>query len=162
VIDYKFVYMHGRAEFHFEPAELTNLRFNLENGGLLFADACCGKEAFDKSFRKFAAELFPSRKLEDIPLDDILFSEKLNGVKLDENTIKCRTKAAGGEEAGLMRKMPPMLEGIKIDNRWVVIYSKYDIGCALERHRSSDCLGYDTDSAFKIAGAAVLYLLKLQ
>ena len=43
-----------------------------------------------------------------------------------------------------MQSVPPMLEGIKIDNRWVVLYSKYDIGCALERHRSSDCLGYDT------------------
>ena len=111
VIDYKFVYMHGRTEFNFDPAQLKNLRFNLENGGLLFADACCGKLAFDKSFRKFAAELFPSRKLEPVPLDDVLFSKELNGVKLDESLIKCRRKAAGANESGLMRNMPPDARG---------------------------------------------------
>jgi hypothetical protein len=161
VIDYKFIYLHGRSKFDFEAERLKKLRFNLENGGLLFADACCGKPAFDKSFRKFAAELFPGRKLEEVPLDDELFSAQLNGVKLDEKSIKCRLKSTGDGEATPMHNVPPMLEGIKINNRWAVLYSKYDIGCALERHRSSDCLGYDTDSAFKIAGAAVLYLLKL-
>ena len=54
----------------------------------------------------------------------------------------------------------PALEGIKYNGRWVVIYSKYDLGCALERHQSSDCLGYDPDSAMKIAAAAVLYSLR--
>jgi len=157
VIDFKFLYMHGRNEFSVPTEELKNLRFNLETGGLLFADACCGKPAFDKSFRKFALELFPDRKMQDVPLDDPLFGEKLNGVSLNGENIKCRREI--GKE---MRSMPPALEGIKIDNRWVLLYSKYDIGCALERHKASDCLGYDTDSAFKIAGAAVLYLLKLQ
>jgi hypothetical protein len=54
----------------------------------------------------------------------------------------------------------PQLEGIKIGNRWAVIYSKYDIGCALEKHQSSDCLGHDYESAVKLAGAAVLYALQ--
>jgi hypothetical protein len=39
----------------------------------------------------------------------------------------------------------------------VVIYSKYDIGCALEKHQSGDCLGYTYDSALALAKAAVLY-----
>jgi hypothetical protein len=42
----------------------------------------------------------------------------------------------------------------------VVIYSKYDLGCALENHQSSDCLGHDKASALKLAAAAVLYELK--
>src|SRR5207302_704159 len=46
VIDAKFLYMHGRSEFSFQKDQLEHLRFNLENGGLLLADACCGKEAF--------------------------------------------------------------------------------------------------------------------
>ena len=56
--------------------------------------------------------------------------------------------------------VPPFLEGIKDRNRWVVIYSKYDLGCALEKHQSSDCLGYDHASALKIGSAAVLYTLR--
>lgn len=156
LIDYKFLYMHGRSEFSFKEEQLKYLRFDLETGGLLFADACCGKPGFDKAFRQFVTILFPKHKLEPVPLDDPLFSKELGGVKLDEQTIRCRTQAGGP-----MRSVPPMLEGIKIDNRWVLLYSKYDIGCALERHKSSDCLGYDPDSAFRIAGAAVMYLLDM-
>jgi hypothetical protein len=59
-----------------------------------------------------------------------------------------------------MRRTVPFLEGIKINDRWVLLHSKYDIGCALERHQSVDCLGYNPESAFKIAGAAVLYAVQ--
>ncbi len=157
LVDFKFIYLHGRTEFHFPVDKLKKLRFNLDNGGLLFADACCGAPAFDKSFRKFAADLYPKHKLQEVPPNDDLFGKDLNGVALDERNIKYRSKAREPMRSGL-----PFLEGIKIDNRWVVLYSKYDIGCALERHKSSDCVGYDTDSAERIAGAAVLYLLKLK
>ena len=56
--------------------------------------------------------------------------------------------------------MPPVLEGIKYNSRWVVIYSKYDIGCALEKHQSTDCLGHDYASAIKLGSAAVYYAMK--
>lgn len=155
IVDFKFVYMHGRRDFHFGDDELESLRFNLENGGLLFADACCGKEAFDKAFRVFAKQLFPKEKLVQVPPDDVLFSQQLNGVALTDANIECR------REVGTpMRKIVPFLEGIKLHDRWVLLYSKYDIGCALERHQSVDCVGYQPESAFKIAGAAVLYSLR--
>jgi Domain of unknown function (DUF4159) len=155
LVDFKFLYMHGRNDFHFEPRELEKLRFNLETGGLLFADACCGKERFDAAFRAFVKELFPKEKLVPIPAGDELFGKELNGQALTEETIRCRR-----ERGAEFRPSAPALEGIKINDRWVVIYSKYDIGCALERHQSSDCLGYDHDSALKIGSAAVLYSLR--
>src|SRR5262249_33936455 len=37
--NYKFLYMHGNKNFSFKRADLKKLRFNLETGGLLFADA---------------------------------------------------------------------------------------------------------------------------
>ena len=59
-----------------------------------------------------------------------------------------------------MRHLAPYLEGIKHEGRWIVLYSKYDIGCALERHQASDCRGYNPASAQKIARAALLYTLR--
>jgi hypothetical protein len=56
-----------------------------------------------------------------------------------------------------MLKMEPYLEGIQLNGRWVVLYSRNDIGCALERNTSADCVGYDPESAMRIATAAVLY-----
>jgi hypothetical protein len=153
----KFLYMHGRGEFSVNKDHLESLRFTLENGGLLLADACCGDVVFDKSFRKFAQELFPKEKLVRLAADakerDPLFGAKLNdGDVLSAENIKCRIKANGP-----MLSMEPVLEGIKIDGRWVMLYSKYDIGCALERNTSGDCVGYDHASALRIATAAVRY-----
>jgi len=98
--------------------------------------------------------LFPKHKLERIPIDDLLFSKKLNPEALTEKNIQCRQ-----ERNAQPRNMAPWLEGIKIDGRWAIIYSKYDIGCALERHQSLDCRGYTPESALRIAQAAVLYSL---
>lgn len=164
IFKFKFLYMHGKKGFTVEESGLSNLRDNLQSGGLLLADACCGSKAFDDSFRAFAGKLFPDRKadelLVDIPADDPLYSAKLNGAKID--VVERREKAGNakeGNDAGYER-LPPKLEGIKIDGRWVVIYSKYDIGCALERHKSTECLGHTPESALKLASAAVLYSLK--
>ncbi len=157
---YKFLYMHGRKSFEFDAEEIDNIKANLQSGGLLLADACCGKEAFDKSFRKFAEKMFPENKLEPIPVDDMLYSEKLNRTAI--KTVKRREKAGNaqsGNDAGF-EDLAPALEGIKINGRWVVVYSRYDLGCALENHKSTDCLGHTPDSARRLAAAAVLYSLK--
>lgn len=157
---FKFLYAHGKKAFEIDDKGIENLKANLQSGGLLLADACCGSPAFDKAFRAFVAKAFPDSKLELIPTDDPLYSEKLNGKKID--IVERREKvgnAKEGNDAGFER-LPPALEGIKIDGRWVVIYSKYDIGCALENHKSTDCLGHTPDSARKLAAAAVLYSLK--
>ena len=160
ISDYKFLYLHGRVKPGQEPfppvEELKLLRFNLENGGLLFADACCGDENFDKAFRALMKVLFPKHKLEQVPLNDVLFSEELNGKDAALTEVKCRT-----DRKEAPRPMPPWLEGIRGDDgRWMVLYSKYDIGCALEGHQSLGCLGYDPASALKLARAAVLYNLR--
>ena len=155
---YKFVYMHGRKRFQFDTDEQANLKANLKSGGLLFADACCGKPEFDAAFRDMVKKLYPDHKLELIPLDDELYSAKLGGRAV--RTVKRREQAGGDGPDGGYRALPPYLEGVRIDGRWVVIYSKYDIGCALEGHKASDCLGHTRDSAMELATAAMLYALK--
>lgn len=154
----KFLYMHGRKAFDVTDDEIKNVQFALETGGLLLADACCGKKEFDAAFRTFAGKLFPGQKLEPIPSDDLLFSEALSGEAI--KFVKRREKSDGGGSDGGFLSVPPALEGIKVEGRWVVIYSKYDLGCAIEGHKSTDCLGHDRDSALRIATAAVLYALK--
>ena len=155
---YKFLYMHGKGTFGTEAKELTNLKAHLDLGGSLLADACCGAEAFDNAFREFVKKLYPDKKLEVIPADDFLYSEKLNGTAITK--LRCRTAKADGSPEPTFKEVSPMLEGIQIDGRWAVIYSRYDIGCALEKNKSSACKGYDPESAMKLATAALLYSLK--
>jgi hypothetical protein len=154
----KFLYMHGKAAFPTTEGATLGIRTHLDLGGTLFADACCGSAAFDKAFREFMGKLYPDKKLEVIPAEDFLYSEKLNGEAIAK--LRCRREKADGTPQPTFEDVPPLLEGIQVDGRWVVIYSKYDIGCALEKNKSSACKGYDPDSALKLATAALLYSLK--
>lgn len=155
---HKFIYMHGKGKFSMDEAEIQNMRAHLDLGATLLGDACCGAEPFDQAFREFAKKLYPDKSLEVIPADDYLYSEKLNGEAITR--LRCRTAKADGSPEPTFKEVPPMLEGIKVDGRWAVIYSRYDIGCALEKNKSSACKGYDPDSAMKLATAALLYSLK--
>jgi hypothetical protein len=158
LVDYRFLYMHGRNDFTYSAAELKGLKFHLETGGLLLGDACCGSQQFTQAFRRMVQQLWGGdKKLEPIPTDDVLFSKELNGERIDK--VHCRHEQDGkrDKEFGLYK---PELEGVRINGRWVVIFSRYDIGCALQNHQSPDCLGHDHADALRLAKAAVLYAMK--
>ena len=99
------------------------------------------------SFRLLVAKILPDHPLVPIPRDDPLLSAK---VGLDLTDVEY-TAAAGG------RRGFPQLEGVKLNDHWAIIYSKFDIGCALERHTGVDCKGYTHASAAKIAANIVIY-----
>jgi hypothetical protein len=148
LVNYPLVYIHGRGVVAFNEEQKVALRRHLSpGGGTLFADAACGSEVFDASFRKFVAELYPDRPLEPIPASDDFFTRPV-GFDLSTSELN---KAAGG------RKGLPALEGVRVDGHWAIIYSKYDLGCALERHAGSDCKGYTHQSAVRIAANIVIY-----
>ncbi|CAN5281658.1 DUF4159 domain-containing protein [soil metagenome] len=155
---FKFLYLHGRRKLELTEEEIENLKMNIETDGTLFADAACGKKEFDESFRVMMKKMFPDKTLEVIPPADKFYSKEINGVEL--RTVKRRETAGGAGPEGGYKELPPHLEGIKIDGRWAVIYSKWDVGCALEKHNSTECLGHTPESALKVGMAAVLYSLK--
>ncbi|MFM8985663.1 MAG: DUF4159 domain-containing protein, partial [Planctomycetia bacterium] len=57
------------------------------------------------------------------------------------------------------RRMPPKLDGIRLGDRWAVIFSPSDLSCALERANSMECAGYGREDAEKIALNVLLYSL---
>lgn len=149
-INYPLVYMHGRNRFKMGAREREALAEHLKAGGVLFADACCGSERFDEAFRSLMKELFPGKRLTPIPPEHELFSREIG-----EDLSKVKFNKLLGDREG-----PPVLEGIESEGRYVVIYSKYDLGCAMEKQQSRECKGYTHESAIKIAMNIVLYALK--
>ena len=138
LVHFPLIYMHGRAAVSFAPEDLERLRQHLDpGGGTLFADAACGSTAFDTSFRALVGQMLPGRRLEPIPRDDAIYKDPRIGFDLSDVQY---SKAAGGGKGF------PQLEGVKVDGHWAIIYSKYDIGCALERHQGPDCKGYTPES----------------
>ena len=156
---YAMVYMHGQRRFGLTEQERKQLKTYLENGGVLFADACCGASRFDRSFRDLMNEMFPENALKRIPSDHILFSNKTG---YDIKKVKRRGPESDRPNTALrtvVKEVEPFLEGIEIDGRLAVIYSKYDISCALERQSSVACLGYVAEDAVKIAINVVMHAI---
>jgi len=158
VFRYPVLYMHGRGAFTLGEAERDRLKTYLENGGVLFADACCGSEPFDRSMRALMARMFPEESLQRIPADHELFSERIG---FDLSRVRRREPGAVG--AGALQADvvvgEPFLEGVTVNGQLAVIYSKYDISCALERQTTVACAGYLPEDALKIGINALRYAL---
>ena len=154
---YPIVYMHGRTAFTLSTREIDRLREHLDRGAVLFADACCGSPAFDASFRSLVKSLYPESDFQRIPPSHELFTTAIGH---DLSQVRRRTPGVGnGPLEANVQVGEPFLEGVEIDGRYPVIYSKYDISCALEKQSSAACSGYVPDDALKIAINVVLYAM---
>lgn len=156
---FPIAYMHGRYRFNLSPQERDSLRDYLSRGAVLFADSCCGSDQFDRSFRDLMQQLYPDNPMKRIPQEHEIFSEAV-GRKIE--TLNVRKLITGSATAALQKrteKIPPVLEGIEIDGRYSVIYSKYDISCALENQASLACDGYLEKDAMQLAINIILYAM---
>jgi len=161
LFDYHLLFMHGRSAFRLTPAERDQLYKFLQRGGTLFANAICGSQAFADSFRQEMALIFPKAPLERVPAGDPIWTTAFGG--FDLKTVSRRDPQSTGSAGRLraaVRQGPPAFEGIKIDGRWAVLFSPYDLSCALEKHDSLECYGYTRDDAARIAINVVLYALQ--
>ena len=159
LMQYPLIYMHGRSQFSLSKSEQANIRQALENGAVLFADACCGSQPFDQSFRQMIREMFPTRELKRISIDHPLFSEQTG---YDVRRVRRRQMEVDDVNQPLKAQtlvVEPLLEGIEIDGHLAVIYSKYDISCALEQQASVACAGYVPQDAVNLALNIVRYAL---
>jgi len=148
--NYPFIYLTGCQRFTLSAEEKKSLKDYLEHGGFLFSDAACGKVEFDESFKALMRELFPSAPLEPIPPDSPVYH-------IAFDTTRVNYTAA-------VRELNPNLTtftlyGVKIGGRVAVVYSPYDIGCALEQFPAYGSRGLMSDDAFKAAANIVLYAL---
>lgn len=154
---FPLIFMHGRNSFTFTKQEQERLKTQIDRGAMLFADSCCASPQFDKSFRDMIQQIFPGQKLTRIPANHELFSTQIGH---DLHAVK-RREPSGSEPGQPFRVTnvvgEPVLEGIEIDGKYVVIYSRYDLSCALERQASAACPGYLPEDARNIAVNIVLY-----
>jgi hypothetical protein len=161
LFDYRLLFMHGRTNFRLTDAERQQLKQYIERGGMLLADSICASTAFTESFRREMAAIFPHHPLERIPVSDPLLGTNYGG--FDLRVVSRRdpeATAPGAPLEGTVRKVPPDLEGIKIGDHWGVVFSPYDLSCALEKHNSLECRGYAREDAARIGLNVVLYSLQ--
>ena len=161
IFDYHLVFMHGRTSFRLTEREREQLREYIGRGGMLFANSICASKAFTKSFRSEMATILSEHPLEPIPLSDPIFSKTYGG--FDLATVTRRDPQARSRNESIrdqLRSVPPELEGIRIDDRYAVVFSRYDLSCALQKQNSLECQGYVREDAARIGLNVVLYSLQ--
>jgi len=160
LFDYHMVFMHGRNRFRLLDAERAQLKEYIERGGILMADSICAASPFTESFRREMEAIF-GEPLEPIPVDDPMLDATYGGSDLTTVTRRIpQRRVAGQPLKAALKQVPPELEGLKLGDRWAVIFSKYDISCALEKRDSLDCHGYVREDAAKIGLNVLLYSLQ--
>lgn len=152
--EYPILFMTGHNAFSLSDEELAALRRYLQRGGVLLAEACCGREAFDASMRQMAQQLFPEAPFAPLAADHPIYRGD-TGVDIGE--LACRP-AMTGRFDGRTSIRPP-LESVTIDGRTVILYSQYDWSCSLEGDRPYSCAGYTDEDGRRLALALLLYLL---
>lgn len=149
--DYPALYMTGYRSFKFGPDQIKALRAYLDRGGFLFADPWCGRDEFDESFRALCKELYPNQPLERLPLSHGIFEAPF---KIEHVTYKERV-AAKFPKLG----SEPYLEGVTVNQRLLIVYSRFNLGCELQGNPMPLSLGVKGESAYRLAVNTLVYAL---
>src|SRR5262249_20104967 len=153
LFNFHMVFMQGRNDFRLNLKEVDQLRTFVQRGGLIFADALCASPQFAEAFRREMRRVLPGQALQQIPINDLIFTPGFGGQDIRRVTRREAIRHRQGEplEIKLRENVEPVLEGIKLEDHYAVIFSPYDISCALERHASPQCRGYTPEDAARIA-----------
>ena len=148
--NYPLLYMVGHRDFKFSAPEVKNLKRYLAGGGVLMAEACCGRRAFDRAFRREIKKVFPDAKLAPLKLDHPIY-------KTVFNTTKCSYTDLAKQEYGNITT--PTLEGITRDGQLVVVYSRFALGNGWEQFNHPYSRGYSSTDALRIGINLVVYAM---
>ena len=146
---YPVLYFEGHAAFELSPREIDRLRLFLDRGGFLLAEARCGTPAFDVSFRQLAAKLYPDHPMKTLAADHRIFF-----AAFDATNVVYRSTLRNEQPEG-----KPHLEGVVVDNRLVIVYTKYDLGSGWNGEICSHIRGLEPRSALPLGANILVYAL---
>jgi hypothetical protein len=140
-MNYPLLYMTGHYDFRWSAQEAAWLQRYLKAGGMLLADACCGRLAFHLAFQRELAKVLPEHKLERLPPDHPLYHAH-------NDITKVRYTPRVTEDHGPLNA--PTLDGVTLDGRLAVVYSRFDLGNGWEQFPHPYTYGYSDRDALAI------------
>ena len=126
--------------------EKNNLKKYIENGGFLFADSACSCSAFRLDFKRLIMELFPNHKLEEIPLTSPVYQQPF------KHDISFSKELAKNHDPS-----KPFLLGLRMNNRYSIIFSPFDFSSSLTGQIDDEAMGLKTISSLKLITNIVSY-----
>jgi hypothetical protein len=149
VFNAPLMYMTGHEAFELSPQEKAGLKRYLDNGGFLFAEACCGRKGFDLAFRKLIRSVFPANPLQRMsPTSQVFqYPNPVTSVGVTPTLMQDLGEAS----------TQPVLEGIVIDGHCAVVYSRFGMAGGWEMSQSPYARGYNDIGSLKMAQNILMY-----
>ena len=158
---YPILFVHGRNRFEFSDDQRQAIRAYVDRGGFIFADSICASQPFADSFRKEMKTIFPDEGMEVVGKEHPIWTDQFAGYDVRTVILRSPTVTAEGRAAYNERETYPLMESVVMKNgRMAVLFSPYDLSCALENSGLSECRGYQRDDAAKIGVNVVLFALQ--
>jgi len=148
--NYHVLYITGHYAFTLSDAERVALKEYLDRGGFLWAEACCGRPAFDKAFRELAKQLYPDEELQMLPADHTIFQGKV-GTPIREVSY---SPAVQAESPALHR---PVLYGLTRNGHLVIVYCPYGLASGLDGMKTYGARTYAPGDAKRLATNILLF-----
>jgi hypothetical protein len=132
IFEHPFCVMSGEGTFSLSDAERGQLREYLLRGGFLLASAGCSSEPWTKSFRREIAAIFAESEYPGVTLRPIPMSHPLFSTVFDISSLNTKR-----------RDHAPVLEGLTIEGRLVVVFSSDGLNDTAAAGGTCCCCGGD-------------------
>jgi hypothetical protein len=150
LFDSPVIYLTGHETFTLKADEVTALRNYLNNGGLLIAEACCGRKAFDVAFRENMARVLPGASLNTLRTGHPLF-------RLPNDIASMKVTPALAKSFNNAPAIAPQVLTIETEGNTAVIYSPIGMAGAWELSPNKYCNSYLEDDALKLGVNILMY-----
>ncbi len=152
LFDAPFIYFTGHNDFALTEQERSNLASYISRGGIVFAEACCGRAAFDQAFRQELKGILPGSKLEVLPNEHIIFRfpNVIEGVV---------PRPPLARQLGVEGKIQPRLEAISLDGHIAVLYSPWGLSCGWEMAQCPYCRGIESNDSLALGVNILSHIL---
>ena len=154
LFDLPMIYITGHTAFQFTDAERANLAKYLRQGGVVFAESCCGRTEFTRAFRTEIEKVLGGAKLERLPANHLIFAHpnRIQSVQPTPALVE-RMKSTG--------RVGPELYGANIHGHLAVIFSPVGLACGWELATCPYCGGLHSKDALAL-GINILNYAMLQ
>ena len=157
---YPILFIHGRGDFTLSEEERASLAMYLKRGGFIFADAVCASDEFAGAFRREMLLVLEGQSFTRIAGDHPLLSDEFGGYDVSTVTLRDPSRRDGKTGGATTSVTVPLLEGMAIDGRMAVVFSPYDMSCALENQAVPECKGYSREDATRMGTNIILFGLQ--
>ena len=152
---FPFIYLTGHDDFTWSDGQVANLRRHLENGGFLFADACCGRQKFDQAFRREMSKVLrsntdPAARLQPLPPAHPLY-------QIHQKVKRVRYTRAARSRMGDTQTDRPRLESAALEGRTAVLYSPIGMNVGWRLKPVPYAVNYEPRSALALGVNVVMY-----